>query len=130
MVGQNIKQKDLSHLDRNLDSLVQELATRAHRIFFEAANATARSAVLRSKVNVNPDYFAENTTLLRAVESNASELIRERTVLEPGQVKLKHLSPCHIAKRRCRVPDTRSSCCYNCPVLQIAHTVGPPYILI
>ncbi|EPT04312.1 hypothetical protein FOMPIDRAFT_125581 [Fomitopsis schrenkii] len=81
----NIKQKDLSHLDRNLDSLVQELATRAHRIFFEAANATARSAVLRSKVNVNPDYFAENTTLLRAVESNSSALIRERTVLEPGQ---------------------------------------------
>lgn len=96
MAEQNIKQRDLSHLDRNLDSLVQELATRAHRIFFEAANATARSAVLRSKVNVNPDYFAENTTLLRAVESNSSALIRERTVLEPGQVKLKRLSPCHM----------------------------------
>ena len=110
MAEQNIKLRDLSHLDRNLDSLVQELATRAHRIFFEAASATARSAVLRSKVNVNPDYFAENTTLLRAVESNSSALIRERTVLEPGQVKAETFVALSHAKRCCRPPDTHSSC--------------------
>ncbi|KZT74640.1 hypothetical protein DAEQUDRAFT_311 [Daedalea quercina L-15889] len=79
----NIKQKDLSHLDRNLDSLVQELAVRSHRIFLEAANATARSAVLLS--SVIPSRLVD-TTLLRAVESNSSALIRERTVLRSGQV--------------------------------------------
>ncbi|TFY69760.1 hypothetical protein EVJ58_g217 [Rhodofomes roseus] len=78
----NIKQRDLSHLDRNLDSLVQELAARSHRIFLDAANATARSAVSLS--SASPAQL-QDTTLLHALESNSPVLIRERTVLGPGQ---------------------------------------------
>jgi hypothetical protein len=36
----------LSHLDRNLDALIQELAARCQRIFVRAASASARSAVV------------------------------------------------------------------------------------
>jgi len=42
----DVKHKDLSHLDRNLDALVQELAVRCHRIFVHASAAATRSAVL------------------------------------------------------------------------------------
>jgi len=42
----NITQKDLSHLDRNLDALIQELAARCQRIFVRAASASARSAIV------------------------------------------------------------------------------------
>lgn len=38
--------KDLSHLDRNLDALVQELAIRCQRIFSRAGAATSRSATI------------------------------------------------------------------------------------
>lgn len=40
---QNVRPKDLSHLDRNLDALVQELATRSGRLFDHASHAAARS---------------------------------------------------------------------------------------
>ncbi|KAF5355856.1 hypothetical protein D9756_003780 [Leucocoprinus leucothites] len=42
----NGMRKDLSHLDRNLDALVQELAIRCQRIFARAAAAASRSAVV------------------------------------------------------------------------------------
>jgi len=42
----NITQKDLSHLDRNLDALILDLAARCQRIFVRAASASARSAIV------------------------------------------------------------------------------------
>lgn len=79
---QNIKQKDLSYLDRNLDSLIQELATRCQRIFVEAAGATGRSAVV---VSSSTPAQVHDTTLLRAAESRPSPLIRERTIADSTQ---------------------------------------------
>lgn len=78
----NIKQKDLSYLDRNLDSLIQELATRCQRIFVEAAGATGRSAVV---VSSSTPAQVHDTTLLRAAESRPSPLIRERTIADSTQ---------------------------------------------
>ncbi|KAF4572895.1 hypothetical protein EYR36_007405 [Pleurotus pulmonarius] len=42
-------QKDLDHIDRNLDALAQELATRCQRIFAHAAGAVSRSASVTLK---------------------------------------------------------------------------------
>ncbi|KAJ7169881.1 anaphase-promoting complex, cyclosome, subunit 4-domain-containing protein [Mycena filopes] len=39
-------QNELNHLDRNLDALVQELASRCQRVFDGAAGATSRAALL------------------------------------------------------------------------------------
>jgi anaphase-promoting complex subunit 4 len=41
--------KDLSHLDRNLDALVQEVAIRCQRIFARAAAAASRSAIVSNE---------------------------------------------------------------------------------
>jgi anaphase-promoting complex subunit 4 len=43
---QNVKQNDLSHLDRNLDALIQELTVRCHRLFARASAAATRSAAV------------------------------------------------------------------------------------
>ncbi len=44
--AQNSRQQDLSRLDRNLDSLMQELSMKCCRIFNEASKATSRSATV------------------------------------------------------------------------------------
>ncbi|KAF8898719.1 anaphase-promoting complex, cyclosome, subunit 4-domain-containing protein, partial [Infundibulicybe gibba] len=40
--------KDLSHIDRNLDALIHELAIKCHRVFARAAGAASRSASISS----------------------------------------------------------------------------------
>jgi len=80
--AQNIKHKDLSHLDRNLDSLMQELATRCQRIFIEAASATARSAVVLSSGTPSQ---AQGTTPLHATDFKDTPIMRERTVEDGSQ---------------------------------------------
>ncbi|KAH9946631.1 anaphase-promoting complex, cyclosome, subunit 4-domain-containing protein [Amylocystis lapponica] len=79
----NVKQKDLSHLDRNLDSLIQELATRCSRIFVEAASATARSAAV-----VSGPISAPRTSSSAGQPGDLSPapLIRERTVRNENEV--------------------------------------------
>ncbi|KAF7306941.1 DEAD-domain-containing protein [Mycena indigotica] len=42
-------QNDLNHLDRNLDALIQEIATRCQRIFDRAAGATSRYASISAQ---------------------------------------------------------------------------------
>ena len=42
---QDVAPRDLSHIERNLDKLLQTLAERCKAIFDEAARAAARSAV-------------------------------------------------------------------------------------
>lgn len=64
---------DLSRLDRNLDSLIQELCTRCHLIFTEASKAAARSARISYGLGVRPDEVM--------VQETARPLFaRERTV--------------------------------------------------
>lgn len=79
-LSQNVKQKDLSHIDRNLDSLVQDLAARCQKIFVEAAGATARSSIV---VSVPPHM--RSATGRRSAYSDSVFLIRERTTFLTGQ---------------------------------------------
>ena len=76
-----MKQKDLSHLDRNIESLIQELATRCSRIFTHAAGATARSAVVTERVS-----FGDKDSL-RPIQSIGPLLIREHRISEEGEVR-------------------------------------------
>lgn len=48
-ISKNGVRKDLNHLDRNLDALVQELAIRCQRIFARAAAAVSRSAIISTE---------------------------------------------------------------------------------
>ncbi|KAJ3575641.1 hypothetical protein NP233_g977 [Leucocoprinus birnbaumii] len=53
--------KDLSHLDRNLDALVQELALRCQRIFARAAAAASRSAIVSNEhLSITGDIHSEH----------------------------------------------------------------------
>ncbi|KAJ6610891.1 anaphase-promoting complex, cyclosome, subunit 4-domain-containing protein [Mycena sp. CBHHK59/15] len=74
-------QNDLSHLDRNLDALVQELASRCQRVFDGAAGATSRSAL----VSVRRDSIFSQATHAR--QSNARTTIRERIILGENEVR-------------------------------------------
>ncbi|KDQ63736.1 hypothetical protein JAAARDRAFT_203134 [Jaapia argillacea MUCL 33604] len=61
MAWQNsIKTRDLSHLDRNLDALVQDLAVRCQRVFVRASSATARSAFVSSGSGYSRAPIAES----------------------------------------------------------------------
>ncbi|KAL6309999.1 anaphase-promoting complex, cyclosome, subunit 4-domain-containing protein [Sparassis latifolia] len=75
------RQKDLSHLDRNLDSLIQELATRCQRIFGEAANGAARSAVVLS----GPTYPPLRVKNTWSSEDPRDLPLRDRTVQSSDQ---------------------------------------------
>ncbi len=63
---QNGAQRDLNHLDRNLDALVQELATRCRRIFDHAAHAVSRSSVVSGR----------DLVLTQAADARHSAIIR------------------------------------------------------
>ncbi|KAF8216223.1 anaphase-promoting complex, cyclosome, subunit 4-domain-containing protein [Mycena galopus ATCC 62051] len=70
-------QNELNHLDRNLDALVQELASRCQRVFDGAAGATSRSALVSAK----RDSIASQATQARpAPQSNSQIPIRERII--------------------------------------------------
>ncbi|KAF8641031.1 hypothetical protein AX17_000676 [Amanita inopinata Kibby_2008] len=83
----NGTQRDLNHLDRNLDALVQELATRCRRIFNHAAYATSRSSV----VSLGHDPVPLQVENIRQ-EVNVRFPIRERTNVHEGGEILQHLA--------------------------------------
>ncbi|KAJ7487618.1 anaphase-promoting complex, cyclosome, subunit 4-domain-containing protein [Mycena galericulata] len=71
-------QNELNHLDRNLDALVQELASRCQRVFDGAAGATSRSAL----VSARRGSAASLATQARpAPQSNPHITIRDRIIL-------------------------------------------------
>ncbi|EMD42038.1 hypothetical protein CERSUDRAFT_42528 [Gelatoporia subvermispora B] len=72
------KHKDLSHLDRNLDSLIQDFASRCQRIFAEASHATARSAIITPRSI--PARIGGST--VRDVAAGSEPLVRERTTVD------------------------------------------------
>lgn len=71
---------DLSGLDRNLDSLIQDLCTRCHSIFSEASNASARSAAISFRTGVSS---VEDV----GEKHDAPTFVRERTVDATGEVR-------------------------------------------
>ncbi|KAI0078893.1 hypothetical protein K474DRAFT_1659827 [Panus rudis PR-1116 ss-1] len=76
-----LRQQDHNHLDRNLPSLMQELATRCHRIFVEASKAASRSAATISTVTPVSSPGAQAGNL-----ADAPVIVRERTVPDPSEV--------------------------------------------
>lgn len=69
--------RDISHLDRNLDALIQELAMRCQRAFTHASGAPCRSAVvsldndgntyqIADEQTFNPDCIKERTEMNEA----------------------------------------------------------------
>jgi hypothetical protein len=70
-------------VERNLDALVQELATRCQRIFTRAAGAATRSAVIKAR---------SGASLTRALDARLSDyplIIRERVVGGGNEVSAK-----------------------------------------
>lgn len=74
-------QHELNHLDRNLDALVQEIASRCQRVFEGAAGATSRSAL----VSVRDSRASQATPARPTPQSNSSITIRERIILDENE---------------------------------------------
>ncbi|KZT30397.1 hypothetical protein NEOLEDRAFT_1185228 [Neolentinus lepideus HHB14362 ss-1] len=75
---QSMKFRDLSHLDRNLDSLVQDLSIRCMRLFHPAAYATGQSAIISHGLNTISTQ-STRSTLPKQI------LVRERTAKQDDQ---------------------------------------------
>ncbi|KAK2461900.1 hypothetical protein APHAL10511_006363 [Amanita phalloides] len=78
-------QRDLNHLDRNLDALVQDLATRCRRIFDHAAHAVSRSSIVSGR----------DLPLTQAVDARHpmnKGSIRERNTIHEGGEVVQHLA--------------------------------------
>lgn len=90
----NGTQKDLSHLDRNLDALVQELATRCRRIFDHAACAVARSAVISRSDLALPRIASARQT------GEIHFSIRERNSTDEGGEVVQHLASVMPSKQQ------------------------------
>lgn len=78
-ISQNGMRKDLSHLDRNLDALVQELAIRCQRIFIHAATAASRSAIvsdahLSIDCDTHQSAFQDRTHVARKIRERISSV--------------------------------------------------------
>lgn len=77
------QKKDLSHLDRNLEALVQELAGKSRSIFDEAAKAVARTAILEPSWSAASQMIAQSTHRVAESESSRlSKLSRLRAVFD------------------------------------------------
>ena len=74
---QNIPRKDLRHLNRNLDALIEELANRCQRIFYHAAGAPSRCAVVSFDSSLHTERLPEEE---RPTESSLVFPFRERTI--------------------------------------------------
>ena len=74
---QNIPRKDLSHLDRNLDALIEEIANRCQRVFYQAAGAPSRCAVVSFDSSLHTERLPEEE---RPTESSLVFPFRERTI--------------------------------------------------
>lgn len=75
---------ELSHLDRNLEALVQQLAGRCQSIFMEASGAAARSAVVSTDGGAVPVQDVEPSNGSRSYECL---FIRERVTRQKNEVK-------------------------------------------
>ncbi|KAH7883604.1 anaphase-promoting complex, cyclosome, subunit 4-domain-containing protein [Phlebopus sp. FC_14] len=81
----NIPPVDFSHLDRNLEALVQELASRCQRVFARASQAAARSAIVSTDGGAIPTQVADASC---ASFDGACQFTRQRVVSdenEPGR---------------------------------------------
>ena len=76
--NQTARANDLSHLDRNLEALIQELTQRCQRVFHEAAGAPSGSAVVSSNAELNAERITEEE---RPLEKSLAFPFRERTIL-------------------------------------------------
>lgn len=74
---------ELSHLDRNLDGLVQELAARCQQVFSTASHAAARSAVISVDGGALPPQAAE------ASAATVCLCVRQRVIYEGNEVNSK-----------------------------------------
>lgn len=70
---------ELSHLDRNLDGLVQELAARCQQVFSTASHAAARSAVISVDGGALPPQAAE------ASAATVCLCVRQRVIYEGNE---------------------------------------------
>ncbi len=75
-ISKNGARKDLNHLDRNLDALVQELAIRCQRIFTRAAAAVSRSAI------ISTEHLSIISRPIREERANDVWKIRERILFQ------------------------------------------------
>ncbi|KAF8807426.1 hypothetical protein BYT27DRAFT_7099450 [Phlegmacium glaucopus] len=86
----NIPRKDLSHLDRNLDALIEELSKRCQRVFRHAAGAPSRCAVVSFDCRLHTERLPEEE---RPTESSLGFPFRERTIAnEQSGEFLQHLA--------------------------------------
>ncbi|KAI8995617.1 anaphase-promoting complex, cyclosome, subunit 4-domain-containing protein [Trametes punicea] len=87
-VHDDVKRRDLGHVERNIDALLQTLATSCQKIFDEASKATARSAVLLAGSVAAAPAAAEGQQdegEPAPQPSGSAPRIRERTVLDDSQ---------------------------------------------
>ncbi|KAI1797865.1 anaphase-promoting complex, cyclosome, subunit 4-domain-containing protein [Ganoderma leucocontextum] len=83
-VRDDVRARDLSHIERNLDKLLQTLADRCRAIFDEAAKAAARSTVRVAEWEVAPTV-APDAPQSGGGASSSAAVIRERTVAEENK---------------------------------------------
>lgn len=102
-----MKHRELAHVERNVDALLQNLAAGCQKIFDEASKATARSAVLvAGSADTVPATATEANAEAVAVaaagkeegprSASAAPLIRERTVLGGSEASDSHFSTCLV----------------------------------
>ncbi|KIJ68430.1 hypothetical protein HYDPIDRAFT_106626 [Hydnomerulius pinastri MD-312] len=80
----NIPSVNSSHLDRNLDALVQKMASRCQRVFAQASQAAARSAIVSADGGAIPPQVVQASS---ASSNGVCQFARQRVVSnenEPG----------------------------------------------
>lgn len=80
---QTIMSLELSHLGRNLDTLVQELATQCRQVFSNASHAAARSAVISAGGGAIPPRTDEASV---APPQAICVFVRQRVILKDSEV--------------------------------------------
>jgi len=74
---------ELSHLDRNLDALVQEIAARCQQVFSTASHAAARSAVISVDGGALPPQADEASA---ASPGSICLFVRQRVIYKDNEV--------------------------------------------
>lgn len=77
---QKVPSNDFSHLDKNLDVLVQEIASRCQRVFAEASQAAARSATVLVDGGATPPQASSVPT------AGTCHFVRQRVVSNQNEV--------------------------------------------
>ncbi|TFK57285.1 hypothetical protein OE88DRAFT_1744863 [Heliocybe sulcata] len=112
---QSMRFKDLSHLDRNLESIVQDISVRCVRLFHPAAYATGHSAIISHGLNTS--------STLSARSSLPKEILaRERTIKHDDQKDGDFVE--YLAMQTPPIADTSFLClartCYGHDVAETA----------